>query len=693
MYSHKRSFTGQSSRSVAALFDVPFLISGLLIAAIFSVTHSAVTYFSLHENIRAWPAALEQLPLASLTQTLRDNTDALNWTLILATCTGLALPLVIFSIAIRWTLAPLRVTVQRTVTSCCLAAFYICSFMSTALSNPEWASGNTLVRLFSPLGGGVFQSLRAVLCLSVFIGCIYTLAKNATSRINRGLRIFAAALALIVFMTGDFIYSQQKRSVSPAYLKAPASVRFIFVVPGLKPADIQKALKSEPLTDVRNQLSSFQEVHPSTPSLLGQFVTTLLGIEPNTHGIRHDFIDPEILEPAWTTVHTKAFPKGHEVYAMAIGGPAPLSSLVGAQTAGSRCGHEPSQLARLGHFQTSVVPYALTPRFLEPYLNRDLICSNRFLTLHQHLIQAHEKMTDQLHESGLKTFVIWVSPSLRKTDADLTSKPKDYEQWEPSTKNIFQILKSHKQFLNNTKLTPFHQTFVVGLAEQQDATTAFVRFDGQIKAQLTDLTLDSPGQRSQLSLADLLRSQQNTDLKDSQFFYSEFTDSMTKDNVGRIAPDFMRPDLSKNIAGRFIVSADALRKNIVNSKRHVICQSVASPNGRRLLVKVSLNLRATDNRLPQLTYEDVEKENLPSPENQMDLEDCLKSAREILTESVFKDVSLRDSSAFQTLLTGLPVKSIKTNTATLDMGSETEDEAFGISTSTVPNSPVEEEDE
>jgi hypothetical protein len=75
------------------------------------------------------------------------------------------------------------------------------------------------------------------------------------------------------------------------------------------------------------------------------------------------------------------------------------------------------------------------------------------------------------------------------------------------------------------------------------------------------------------------------------------------------------------------------------------------------------------------------------------LDDCLKNAREILTASVAKDVSLRDSSAFKTLLTGLPVKSVRMLTEPLETSSESEDEAFDRDTSAVPTMPDEEQEE
>jgi hypothetical protein len=690
MYSHKRSFTGQSTRSIAALFDWPFLLAGVFVSALAAVIHSVTTYFSLHEHIRALPAALEQIPPATLKQILRNNTEILNLSLILTTWTGMLLPMLFFAIAIRWTLAPLRVTVQRTVILCCLAVFYSCSFMGTLLANPNWMKLHFPLSLFSNFGTGFFQSLRAILCASVFIAVLYTLTKNATSKVNRAFRITATALLVFSWIAADYVFTQNQRRVNPVYLKNDSSLQFIFILPGLKPKDVQESLRAEELTEIRNQISSFQEVHPSTPSLLGQLTTTLLGIEPNMHGIRHDFTAPEVLGSAWKAALNKGFTKGHEIFPMTLGGTSPLTSLTGTSAHGENCGQDARQLSKLGHFQASVISYSLTPRVLEPFLNRELPCSNRFLTLRQHLSQAYETITENLHSPGLKTFFIWISPNLNIADANLPSK---HVNWDQPTKNIFEILSNHRQFLQNTKLINFHRTFVVGLAENKDTTTAFARFDGQIKAQLTDLTLDSPGQRSQLSVAHLLRSQQTPESKDSVFFYSEFTDSINKDDISKLAPDLSvsGPQASKPF--KFIVNPDLIRKSIINSKRHVICQNVASTTGRRLLVKVSLNLRATENRLPQLSYEEFEKENLPSPENQMGLEDCLKQAREILTESVYKDVSLRDSSTFRTLLTGLPVRSIKTTAAVLETTSETENEAFDKSTSAVPESLQEEQDE
>lgn len=693
MYSHKRSFTGQSSRSLAALLDLPFLVAGLMLSAFFAVVHSAWTFMRLPDNVRALPVSIDQIPKDVLADALKQNASVLDLHLIGATWVGLALPLIIFAVAIRWTLAPLRISVQRSVIGASLATFYLCSFMATALSNPDWTPGNRLVQLFASTGPDFFQGLRAVICIGILIGCLVTMTKNATSKLNRSMRWMTTLALFLVAIGFDYIQSKGQRHVDETFLKAPATVRFIYVLPGMNPNDIQMAFKTKNLAEARNQLSSFQEVHPSTPSLLGQFVTTTLGIEPNMHGVRHDFIDPEILTTTWKTISQKTFPKGHTIHALSIGGASPLDALVGKETDGERCGQNPRQLAQVGHFQVSVIPFSLTPRFFEDLLTPNIICSNRFLSLHQHLQQTAEKITRRLKTYQPKTFVIWVAPNLLAQTHGFYELPEDFNSWQQSTRNTFEILKSHWDFLKTTQLEQFHQTFLIGLSEQPESTTAFLRFDGQTKSQFTDLTLDSPGQRSQSSVADLLRTQENTEVKDSPLFYSEFTDSLPKQTVATLSPDLKSDSKKSNSLSKFILNADLLRKTIVNSKRHVICQNVASPNGNRLLVKVSLNLRATENRLPQLTYEDFEKENLPSPENRMELQECLKNAREVLTESVYKDVSLRDSSAFRTLLTGLPVKSIKTNPSILETTSEQENEALDQSTSAVPASLEEEEEE
>ncbi|MEN9810550.1 MAG: hypothetical protein RLZZ488_2117 [Pseudomonadota bacterium] len=693
MYSHKRSFTGQSSRSLAALIDPPFLIFGLVAAAIFSVAHSAVTYLKVHHHVRSLPVPLENFDLSAMRNILQTNASVLDFQIILSTWIGLIIPLIVFATAIRWTLASLRVSVQRLVTIGTLSTFYFCSFMTIALANTDWTPGNRLLSIFSPFGTNFFQSVRALLCLAVAIGCLVTLTKNATSKFNRNMRWFAALVILLSTITVDYFHSQRRRGIHSSYMRAPASVQFIFVIPGLRPVDLQKSLRTEQLNELRNQLSSFQEVHPGTPSLLGQFVTSMLGLEANTHGIRHDFTDPRILSQTWNSIVEKSFPKGHQVYATSIGGPSPLDSLVGGETDGKRCGQTPKQLAKLGHFQASVIPYALTPKIVESVLIPEVDCTNRFLTLQQHLAQVQERMTDTLRSQGLRTFLVWLAPTLRNHHSNEASGPADYESWEQQTKNIYEILRSHKQFLNTTGLTAFHQTFFVGLSTPESGTAAFVRFDGQTKSQLTDLTLDSPGQLGQISVADLLRTQSTAEMSDSPFFYSEFTDTQTPENISSLAPELKYNGANPKIQARFLINSDLLRKAIVNSKRHVICQNVASPTGHRLLVKVSLNLRATENRLPELTYEDFQFENLPSPENQLKLDDCLKNAREILTASVAKDVSLRDSSAFKTLLTGLPVKSVRMLTEPLETSSESEDEAFDRDTSAVPTMPDEEQEE
>ncbi|NBW83609.1 hypothetical protein EBR21_17825, partial [bacterium] len=249
MYSHKRSFTGQSTRSIAALLDIPFLAAGFILTAIFAVIHSAWTYFRLQDNVRTLPTSLEQIPKEVLLDAFRKNASVLDFQLIAATWTGLALPMIIFAVAIRWTLAPLRLSVQRSVTGASLAAFYFCSFMATSLTNPDWTPGNLLVRMFASTGPDFFQGLRAVICLGILIGCLVTMTKNATSKLNRSARWLTTFVLFLAAVGFDYAQSQAQRKVGDAYLKAPASVRFIFVLPGLKPSDVQTALRTKQLAE------------------------------------------------------------------------------------------------------------------------------------------------------------------------------------------------------------------------------------------------------------------------------------------------------------------------------------------------------------------------------------------------------------------------------------------------------------
>lgn len=690
MYSHKRSFTGQSTRSLSTLIDLPLIIVGSIFTGLFSLTHSISTFYKLESHIRAWPDALTKIPQTTLAAAIKQNAAMADLNLIVSTWIGMLIPLILIAIAVRWTLGSLRVAVQRSVTLCYLLAFYFCSFMTVALHNPEWTPGNVLVNLLQPLGEGFFESLRAILCISLAGSCLFTLGRNATSKFNRAIRMTAAGLCFVALLSFDYLKSKKTRSVHESFLKAPSSVKFLFILPGLTPADVPNALSDGKLSALKEQLTSFQEVHPSTPSLLGQFVTSFLGIDPVSHGIRHDFSDDEIVANVRQSLMAKALPINSDVYASAIGGPTPMASLFDDAVPGSRCAQSLKQLARLGHFQASAIPYSLLPRLIEWYFHPELACSNRFLTLDQHLFQAYHQIVSRLHEPGSKTFLIWVSNSIKYTKE--SEGIKDLEKWTNSSHLAHNLLLNHLAFLESTKLEKNHQTFVVGLADSHASTTAFVRFDGQTKSSLTDLTLESPGQRSQSSVAELLRGQPVQNEKDSPYFYSEFNAQNEVNPISELSPSIITTGKNQSPNIKLAVSHTALRKAIVSAKRHVICQNVSSTSGKRLFVKVSLNLRATENRLPQLTYEDIEKSNLPPKNDSMNLDECIENARERLIQSVFEDVSLRDSSAFKTLLTGLPVKSIRAQGGSVEQNTESE-EALDQSTSALPAVPSEEQEQ
>lgn len=685
MYSHKRSFTGQSSRSFSALFDIPFLVGAAIINSFFSVIHSIVTYNKLEENVGNLPHALKNVPQAEVIATLKNSVSSTDLNLIFATWFGLTLPLLLISIAVRWTLGALRVSVQRSVTLCCLFTFYFCSFMTVALHNPEWTPGNFLVRLFHSFGDDFFESLRAILCICLGIACLYTLAKNATSKLNRSLRLTVAGIVIISLLMADFINSKKTRTIHESFFKSPSNANFIFIIPGLTTENTRLALLEEEITPTKEQLTSFQEIHPTTPSLLGQLVTSLHGLEPNAHGIRHDFMDEEIVAVFKNSLKKRNLQGASDFFVTAVGGPTPLSALFDHTVPGSRCGQTPAEIAKLGHFQASVIPYSLSPRLIESYLHPELICSNRFLTVDQHLFMTYHRVISQLHEPGNKTFLVWVSNSLGVEKKDNLKEPKP--EWSNQTNLIYSILSNHQSFLQSANLLNHHRTFLVGLAEGQSQTTAFARFDGETKSTLTDLTLESPGQRGQSSVAELLRGQSPQEEKDSTYFYSEFN-LQTENNIAEIPPSIVTQN-SQIHTPKIVLNDSALRKAVFKIRRHVICQNVASETGKRLLVKVSLNLRPFENRVPELGYEDIEKTNLPPHDEPLALEECLKNARDQLIRSVVQDVTLRDSSAFKTMLAGLPIKSVKTSTAT-DEHLEEFDETLDESTSALPDSSKEE---
>jgi len=691
MYSHKRSFTGQSSRSLGALFDVPFLTTVAALAALFSFAHSALTFYKLDQHVGMLPEAINQLPKAELTAALKSSASLINYELIFSTWIGLCIPLVAMSVAVRWALASLRVSVQRSVTLCYLIVFYFCSFMTVALHNPDWTPGNLLVRLLAPLGEGFFESLRALLWMSLVAAAIYALAKNATSKLNRSVRLTSVALLLVGLLMLDYLHSKNSHSVHESFLKNPASTTFIYILPGLKRTDVPLALADKKLITLREQLTSFQEIHPSTPSLLGQFATSLLGTEPVSHGLRHDLMDEEVISNVRTTFSSRFKQSKSGFFATAIAGPAPLPAVLAASLPGERCGQELTQLARLGHFQASVIPYSLTPRILDRWLHPQLICSSRFLTTDQHLFLAHHRIIQHLHEPGSKTFLVWLAPGFENQTTQAPADTK-IDTWSKSTFMVHSVLQNHLDFLDSSGLKNFHQTFFLGLADSESTSTAFVRFDGQTKSELTDLTLESPGRRAQSSVAELLRGQSQQEEKDSPFFYSEYNLDPKDIRISSLKPDVVELKTTGAKRTQLRIDNTLLRKVIINARRHVICQNVGSATSKRLNVRVSLALRGNESRLPQLMYEDFQNTDIPSQKDAMTLDDCLSNAREKLIKSILQDVTLRESSAFKTLLMGLPVKSIMTSSSVAEPNPESE-ELFDQSTSALPDAESEETEE
>lgn len=682
MYSHKRSFTGQSSRSLASLFDLPFLATALIFNFIFSITHSLVTYTKLDQHIRAIPQSIQGIAPETLANALKYTAPSLNPHLIISLFLGLTFPLILISASVRFALANLRVSVQRTVTVCYLIIFYSCSALTVALQQPDWTPGNILIFLARPFGKEFFESVRAILCLSLIVATAVTLARNATSKANRRIRVFSFVVVAISLLAAEHFITEDKRSIHSSFLKSPSSARFIYVIPELTKPEVQESFKSEQLSQLKEQLTSFQEIEASTSSLAGQFATTFLGVEPLTHGIRHDQFGADTRLNVMEALSKRAFAESGSVFVANIGGTTSVAQLFTPDIAGQRCDNSLEQLAAIGHFQASVLPYSLLPRYFDRLLHPELACSTRFMNIEQHLLQLHQKIALELHRPGTKTFVIWVSEALRK---NLPKQSRFAQNQLMSLTTV--LLGMHSEFLELTGLKKFHQTYLVGLSGSESNTTVFARFDGQAQSTLTDLTLEFPGQRSQSSVSTLFKPLPVSGSSDTSYFYSEVSTIQRTKAVSAIVPRIAFIPNSRQ--AKLVVEHSELRAALMNGERHIICKNVVDGESENLsMVKVTLTAHPTGGKLPQLTYEPTPLEKPSGLTHQVALNECLENAKGQLINSLYDDVSLRDSAAFRTLLAGLPVRPIKAEPVAAENFDELEKD-YDTATSALPAQPAE----
>lgn len=681
MYSHKRSFTGQSSRSLVSLFDVPFLITTVTINALFSLIHSLTTFAKLEDHIRILPSSLAHLNPEDLTAALRSSAASVNLPLLASVFIGLTLPLLMISVSVRFALASLRVSVQRTVTICYLIAFYMCSVLTVALQQPDWTPGNILIFLAKPFGKEFFESLRAILCLSLIAGAAVTLIKNATSKTNRRIRVASVAACIVVFLSAEHLMTESKRKIHSSFLKSPSTAKFIYVVPELTKTAVQEAFKTSEFPKLKEQLTSFQEIEPSTSSLVGQFATTFLGLEPITHGIRHDNFGEDTRLNVMTNLTLKTFPSGNSLYVATVGAPTSAAQLFPSTVPGQRCDSNLTTYAKIGQFQASVVPYSLLPRSLDEWLHPELACSTRFLTAEQHLVQLHQKIAVELHTEGNKIFVIWLSEALKR---QIPSIDTDEEQKINSLTAA--ILRQHVDFLERTDLMKYHQTFLVGLAGPDNPITIFARFDGQAQTSLTDLTLASPGHRSQSSVSPLFQPDSPENSQVNSFFYSEYAPAQITSAAAYLPPKIVYDDGKSH--ARLVVDHAQLREALVKGQRTITCKSVSgSSEKEHSLVTVTLKIQSEEAKIPSLTYQFIPQETPTSLQQQIPLSACLDAAREQLLKSLYEDVTLRDSSAFKTLLSGLTVHPIRTGPETTQQF-DGEQKELDTATSSMPAHPA-----
>lgn len=682
MYSHKRSFTGQSTRSIASLFDLPFLATALIINIIFSIAHSFATYSKLHLHIRAFPSAIQNIEPEQLTAALKYTASAFHLNQIASLFIGLTLPLILISVSVRFALAPLRVSVQRTVTSCYLIVFYLCSILVVALQQPEWTPGNILLIIARPFGKEFFESVRAILCLSLIVATAVTLARNATSKANRRIRVVSFVIFAAALLSAEHLITENKRRIHPSFLNSPSSAKFIYIMPELTKTDVQKAFENNAIEPLKQQLTSFQEIEASTSSYAGQFATTFLGEEPVTHGIRHDQFGEDLRLNVSEALSKRAFQDSGMLYVANIGGTTSTARLFALETTGQRCDSSLEQLAAIGQFQASVLPYSLLPRYLDRLFHPELACTSRFMDAEQHLLHLHQKLAVELQKAGNKTFIIWVSESLKKTLLRNSSLNAEKENSLTST-----LLAMHSQFLDLTGLKKYHQTYIVGLSGPQSSSTVFARFDGQAQSKLTDLTLEFPGLRSQASVFSLFKPDKIDNSMESPFFYSEYDSEPNKKTASTIIPRItLIPDDRK---ARLTVNHAELRTALTNGPRHITCKNVVGQEIEQLsLIKVTLTTHPTNSRLPLLTYQTFPVQKPSGMTLQVSLSKCLDSARVELINSLYKDISLRDSSAFRTLLAGLPVQPIQAQPMQAD-NSISQEKEIDAQTSELPAQPAE----
>jgi hypothetical protein len=103
-----------------------------------------------------------------------------------------------------------------------------------------------------------------------------------------------------------------------------------------------------------------------------------------------------------------------------------------------------------------------------------------------------------------------------------------------------------------------------------------------------------------------------------------------------------------------------LRRTLVTSTRQIICRTQSDTAEQLTLNAVKLNFQSATSKVPQIlpVLFPANEDGSDSSTDNKDL--CFKEAESLLLESVFNDVTFRDTAPLKTLLAGLPLSQSKT---------------------------------
>ena len=503
-----RSFgQGDSTRTLKAYFDLPFLLVLLLLVAIFSGWQ---TQSLMHSRLGAQPWLYDEFS-SFLQNVVATNgiqiSSSLRIRFFLAEFFALFGLSVFFSCSSNMFFHGLHINVRRVIALVLATLFVVCSVSATSLENKVWLASvpENFVAFKTP---AFYLAIRAILTGLGAFGILFPFVSWGQNRANRLARCLLVVCSLGALMLVDWRVSKEQRTVANANLSPDSSHVVVLVVPDFSEKDMSDFLGLPEITAWRERMVGTLRVLPTSDAALSQFATLLTGELPSQHGIRTDWVEPELAKRVGEPFMQGVAAGGRSLFVSSVGSVQNTSAFFSPEIPGTRCSFEIEQIVDTQALDNFLLAHSLLPSSLTTQLFPEYKCGQKFESLAELHRGELKKMTELLKSPQQLAALFWVDPNayVGLHSIATTEKMRPQGPWQSTTSNPFQqdlywdsnqsaararilaqVFTVYEEYLNLVGMNKNTRVIVTGLASRTAQPVSAVVFDPRADEDLKSL--------------------------------------------------------------------------------------------------------------------------------------------------------------------------------------------------------------